>query len=321
MLDLKRLRVFEAVAVQGSFQAAARALSYTAPAISHHIAQLERDVGARLVVRRGAGPRLTPAGELLLVRAREILGAVADAERALAEVGRQQARLRVGAFATAAQTLVADAFVDVARDAPALQLGLVEGELPETLRRLERREIDIGVVFHDPDAALACVHDRTLETEPLGSDPFDVALPAGHPLSGRDELRLRDLADEAWIEGAHPDSPASAILARACGAAGFRPRVAHDSGNFHVAMRLVAAGAGVALIPRLAACGRPDGVVLRSLVEPTPMRLVAAVQRRERTAPGRRRAVSAALRRQSAAWLQPLPRCSDREPRRRDEKS
>jgi len=75
MLDVTRLRVLVAVARYGSVTAAARALNYAQPSISHHIARLESETGARLLERAGRGVRLTEAGKLLAERAEEILSA------------------------------------------------------------------------------------------------------------------------------------------------------------------------------------------------------------------------------------------------------
>ena len=74
MLDVTRLRVLAAVARHGSVTAAAKALNYAQPSVSHHLARLEAETGARLVERSGRGVRLTDAGRLLAGRAEEILG-------------------------------------------------------------------------------------------------------------------------------------------------------------------------------------------------------------------------------------------------------
>jgi molybdate transport repressor ModE-like protein len=74
MLDVTRLRVLAAVARHGSVTAAAKALNYAQPSVSHHLARLEAETGTRLVERSGRGVRLTDAGLLLAGRAEEILG-------------------------------------------------------------------------------------------------------------------------------------------------------------------------------------------------------------------------------------------------------
>ncbi|MEV4086362.1 LysR family transcriptional regulator, partial [Nonomuraea fuscirosea] len=88
MLDVVRLRVLVAVARKGSLTAAAKELHYSQPSVSHHLARLEAETGAKLVQRAGRGIRLTEAGRLLAERAAEIIGRLdATAEELAAHVG------------------------------------------------------------------------------------------------------------------------------------------------------------------------------------------------------------------------------------------
>src|SRR5918998_5218075 len=102
MLDVTRLRVIDALARLGSLTAAAQELHYSQPTVSHHLARLEAETGARLLQRVGRGLRLTPAGRLLADRAAEIIGRldVAGAELA-AHVGLTAGRVRLAGFASA----------------------------------------------------------------------------------------------------------------------------------------------------------------------------------------------------------------------------
>ncbi len=110
MLDATRLRVLVAIARHGSVTAAAQALNYAQPSISHHMARLEAETGAKLMERSGRGVRLTEAGQLLAERAEEILGRLDAAEAELAaHLGLRQERVRVAAFGSALGTLVAAA--------------------------------------------------------------------------------------------------------------------------------------------------------------------------------------------------------------------
>ncbi len=107
MLDVTRLRVLVAVARHGSVTAAARALNYAQPSVSHHLSRLEAETGALLTQRAGRGVRLTDAGRLLAERAEEILGRLDAAENELAaHVGLRAGRIRLAAFPSALSTLV-----------------------------------------------------------------------------------------------------------------------------------------------------------------------------------------------------------------------
>src|SRR5919197_2895512 len=107
MLDVRRLRVLREVAAQGSFSAAAEALSYTQSAVSQQIAALEREAGTTLVERGARGIRLTDAGLALVEHADGILARLAAAESELEAIaGLRGGRLRLASFATAGAALV-----------------------------------------------------------------------------------------------------------------------------------------------------------------------------------------------------------------------
>src|SRR6185369_4593730 len=107
MLDTTRLRVLAAVARHGSVTAAARALKYAQPSVSHHLARLEAETGSQLIQRVGRGIRLTDAGRVLADRAEEILGRLDAAEAELAaHAGLRAGRVRLAAFPSALGSFV-----------------------------------------------------------------------------------------------------------------------------------------------------------------------------------------------------------------------
>src|SRR5690349_648514 len=125
MLDLKLVQSFREVAVRRSFSAAADALTFTQPAVSQHVARLERALGVTLLVRDSRGVTLTPAGEAMLTHAEEILGAVRRAEAEVRELsGAARPLVRLGAFQSVAASLVAGAFREVRAEHPGVELRL-----------------------------------------------------------------------------------------------------------------------------------------------------------------------------------------------------
>src|SRR5215472_860928 len=140
MLDVTRLRVLVAVARYGSVTAAARALNYAQPSVSHHLARLEAETGIKLIQRAGRGIRLTDAGRLLAERAAEVIGRLDAAENELAAyTGLRAGRLRLAAFPAAAALL--------REQQPGVDLRLTEAEPPEALRMLRAGYVDVAMVF------------------------------------------------------------------------------------------------------------------------------------------------------------------------------
>jgi molybdate transport repressor ModE-like protein len=252
MLDVRRLRVLREVARQGSFSAAADALSYTQSAVSQQVAALERETGTTLLERRAGGVRLTDAGEALVARADVILAHLADAERELAAIaGLRGGRVRLASFPSAGATLVTEAVSRYQQRYPEVELSLSEGEPHVTVPSLKRGDFDLAVVFdyehpRAPDLlsdGLECIH--------LMDDPMQVVLPAKHPLARRKAIRLEQLADEAWVGGCG-GGLCQAMVLDWCADAGFEPNIAFESDDHNVLVGLVAAGVGVALLPQLA---------------------------------------------------------------------
>ena len=148
MLDVTRLRVLDAFARLGSVTAAAKELHYTQPTVSHHLARLEAETGARLLQRAGRGIRLTPAGELLADRAAEIIGRidVADAELT-AHVGLTAGRVRLASFSSVIESLVPRAVAALTNKHPGLQISLTGTQPPEALGLLRTGKLDVAIIF------------------------------------------------------------------------------------------------------------------------------------------------------------------------------
>jgi DNA-binding transcriptional LysR family regulator len=275
MLNLSRLQVLREVLARGSFSAAAEALSYTQSAISQSVARLEAETGTALVVRDRRGVRPTAAGATLAAHAETIFEQVRAAESDLAAImGGRAGRLRVASFPSGGATLMPMAVARFRRAHPDVALTLVEDEPEEIAPRLRAGELDLGLLFEFPGAHRRGQRPGTgLSSTLLLEDPMRVVLPAEHPLAEQPQLMLGDLRSEQWVQTS-ASSPCARHVVRSCQAAGFEPDVAFESDDYDTVQGLVAAGVGVALIPRLALGAAHSGIVVRSLAPSSPSRRV-----------------------------------------------
>jgi DNA-binding transcriptional LysR family regulator len=295
MLSLERLRVLHAIDTYGSVSAAADVLSVTTSAVSQQMAKLERETGQALLARSGRGVRLTDAGRLLSGHAERILSLVELAHSDLeAHRGAAVGDLAAGAFPTAVRGLFPAALTALRRDHPQLRATVHELDPHDSLPRLTRGDIDLAVVLDWYNKPLPL--PAGLAKTPLCDDIVDVALPAGHRLAGRDEIDLAELADDPWI--AWPDGGfCHEWLLFTLRGKGIEPRVAHHAEEHATVLALVAAGLGVAVIPRLGRDPMPGGVRLVR-VRHTMRRHVYAVWRADAD---RRPAIRAAVEALSSA--------------------
>jgi DNA-binding transcriptional LysR family regulator len=285
-----RLRVLVAVAQHGSVTAAARSLNYAQPSVSHHLARLEAETGARLTQRSGRGIRLTDAGRLLAGRAEEILGRLDAAERELAaHVEQRQERIRLAVFASALATIVPAALSRLAAGHPGIDLLLAEAEPPEAMRMLRAGQVDVALVSRHtqngtpvgPPAAADGARTRLILDEqvhlvtrprqrgtagqpgaaqPSATQPSATQTSAtqpsadqpggGQPAAG--EAGTPDLAAHAHSPWIAGCEHCRGHLIWLCQHAGFSPKIAFTTDDHVAAQALVAAGLGVTIMPGLA---------------------------------------------------------------------
>ena len=253
-----------AVARHGSVTAAAHALNYAQPSVSHHLARLEAETGTKLIQRAGRGIRLTDAGRLLAERAAEVIGRLDAAENELAVYsGLRTGRLRLAAFPSALSTLVPAAAAMLRDKHPSVDLRLNEAEPPESLRMLRAGYVDVAVIFrHEPEApeggeSLPSA-DIDLREQVLLDEPVYVIAPAcasadveAVPAAPITEMWPADLArfsGQRWIAGC---DRCREHLLKQCAAAGFSPKIAFTTDDFVAVQALVTAGLGLAMLPGL----------------------------------------------------------------------
>lgn len=260
----------------GTVAAVARSLHLTAPGVSMQLASLEREVGLQLTERRGRMLALTPAGQLLAQHGSDIVERISLAEL---EVGALKdgtaGSYRVAAFPSAVRTIVAGTWRALV-DKPELgiQLRVVELEPQDALPALAAGEVELAVTHAYSNMATSM--PSGMSATRIASEPVWLAVPdgtaVGHSsalsaLSQSGPVDLRDYATRDWIVP-HRSWACYEMIQRACGLAGFEPRAVAEATDFAAQLALVAAGAGVALVPQLTIAQLPDGVALHKLLAP-----------------------------------------------------
>jgi DNA-binding transcriptional LysR family regulator len=255
-MELRHLRYFEAVARHSHVTRAAAELHIAQPALSKQISQLEHELGVALFDRVGRNVRLTEAGEALLPHARTVLSQVEAARAEMAErVGLRRGRATVGTPPTVGTQLLPQALAMFNQRYPGIELRLHEAGVQTLLDLLETGLVDVAVVTLP-------VEDEALTVVPLFTEELVVVVGLNHPLHGCKKITLEALHTEGWVLSPKNYELREATLA-ACKQANFAPRVVLDGGEMDTLLRLVAAGVGIALVPRLAVQNNNDLGVLQ----------------------------------------------------------
>lgn len=258
--------------------AAAQALHYSPSGVSQQLAQLEREVGVKLIERHGRRVQLTELGLLLSDHAEEILGSV---ERATAAIEQAQsgitARLSVGVWASVASGLLPRALSSLAVEHPGIRVHTSELAPEETADAVRDGLLDLSFVIDYSGHPLD--RDPALQWSVVAVERLHAAVPEG-VLPG-ESVSLTALADFPWIL-AGPRSHFGRAVRVECHAHGFDPRIVHTVEEQFTALAMIAGGLGVTLVSDLGLTLLPPGVDVIPLDEPI-LRTVSIAQRASST--------------------------------------
>ena len=244
--DPRRLAFLLAVHRAGGVLAAADLLHVTPSAVSQQIQRLEAEEGVAVLDRGPRGVSLTPAGRVLADAAERIETELVEARKALAALGDEvTGRVAVGSFQTAIRAVVAPVAARLAETAPGVELDVQEREPAEALRLLRAGELDVVLLERDVEADAPA--PRGTREVVLLDEPWRLVVPTTMPTPAR----LDDVRDAVWL-GPEPSTAAARALRRLSRTLGTTLRTRHSYYDFDVALALVAAGQGVAMLPALA---------------------------------------------------------------------
>lgn len=247
-MDVRRLLIFRTVVRNGSLGAAARELGWTQPAVSQHLAALEKETGTQLLLRSSHGVTPTEAGQRLAVHAEAIAAQLEAATREIEDItALRRGSVRFATFPSAAATILPPALAAMRERAAGVDVRFEELEPPEAVQALREGELDLALVFRYPESDIDA--EGALEWTPLLEDHVRLVLPADHPRANDSSLRLEDLAEETWVAGC---ARCRAHLLASARGAGFEPRIGHSTDAAHVVLALLRHGGGAALLPAIA---------------------------------------------------------------------
>ncbi len=279
-LDVGRLRLLREVGLRGTIAAAARSLGLTSSAVSQQLAVLEREAGTALIDRSPRGVVLTGAGHALVGRTDELIEVLAAARADLDRItGSVAGPIAIASVASAAATFVSDAVCALRESDPGISVRVVAAEPAHALELLVAVDVDVAIVDEYDYVPLALPEFAVAHQ--LCAENLVVVAPAG--TFGRRRPSLSDLADASWVMP--PEYAACGQAVRfACRATGFEPRVRWETDDMLLLVRAVAAGHGVAVLPRMslaveATSGPGAAVQVKALREPPLSRRLMAVAR------------------------------------------
>lgn len=262
-----------------NFTRASERLHVSQPALTAHIQELESELGVQLLERNRRGVKLTPAGMVFRRDAGSILQKLIEAEKTAQQVARGEAgHLRIAFVASAAIHLVPSIVMEFRRLYPAVTLELLNLRTVEQIARLEEGRLDAGFLRLP-------VTSKRLEIMPIHKEPFVLVMPLGHRLAAKPGFRPEDAEGEEFLAYGRQWAPAffdtwTAIF-ESCGVT---PRIVQETGEMGTLLALVAAGAGIAVVPRGLVKKSGETLVMRDLPPRSPSSVIGfACRAGERT--------------------------------------
>ncbi|QMV19005.1 LysR family transcriptional regulator [Granulicella sp. 5B5] len=279
-MELKHLKSFLAVAERLSFIRAAEHLHLSQPALSAQIQNLEEELGVKLLYRTRRVVRLTPEGEIFIEEARATL---ARAERAIQRVQKasrgEVGQLRIAFVSSAALEIVPHIVTLARRKLPEVSLDIRNMRTSLQLQSFRDNAIDVGFLRLP-------LQDDSLRLQVIHREPFVIVLPASHPLARRDRIKLADLRSELFVAyGRHWAPGFFDAIIRLCTDAGFSPNIVQETGEMYTATALVAAGVGVAILPRSIVLSQRQDIAIKPISPKLAVSEIAIATRKDRDTP------------------------------------
>jgi len=241
--DLTSLDLFITVAQERNLTRAARIKHLAVSAISKRISELEAQIGSPLLIRNARGVELTPAGQSLLFHARQLKQTLAQLDIELGEYASGvKGHIRIHAITSALSQFLPQDVADFAALYPQIKFDIEERVGSAVVRAVADGRADLGIIAAQTAA-------QGLETLPYRHDQLTLVVPAGHALAQRRSVQFRDALEHEFV-GPHLESSVHSLLTQEAEKLGLDLRLRIRISSFDCMCRLVAAGLGVAVLPR-----------------------------------------------------------------------
>jgi DNA-binding transcriptional LysR family regulator len=272
-INLRQLRTFLAVAQQRHFHRAAERLHLSQPAVSRHIADLEAELGVRLFDRSTREVVPTEAGRYLESAIERVLDELEGVlEHVHSEGERRHGKIRIASVPTLSASLMPVCIADCARDYPDLVIQLHDQAQTLVLDSVRGGEVDFGIAVEPPEAG-------DFDSEIIMRDPFCLACRPDHLLARHKSVPWKKLQGQALVLLDY-SSGSRRLIDQLLQKHGVQAHVVQQTGHTHTAFRMVEAGLGVTITPRLSS--PPPSLAVRPLT-PVEQRAVTLIRRRQRS--------------------------------------
>ncbi len=261
-MELRQLHYFLAVAEELNFGRAAQRLNIAQPPLSRQIRQLEQELGVQLFHRTSRRVELTEVGNVFLEEARRILKQVEQSIQVTQRASQGEiGRLSVAFEGSSAYDIIPTALKTYRERFPDVELVVLSMTTEKQVEALHEDRIQVGFVVPPLQGQV-----QDLFVEAVLQEPLVLALPEDHPLAAQSKVKVRSLANEAFIMGQRNSGCGlyDQVIA-ACRRAGFSPNVTQEVNEMQVLLGLVAADLGVAILSGSAKQFQRSGVVYREL--------------------------------------------------------
>ncbi len=275
-MNSRQLECFIVLAEELNFRRAAERCMLTQPALSQQLRQMENDFGATLVFRTNRQVRLTPAGEVFLGKAREILERMRETKQLVQQIeSGKRGNIVVGATIPAIYIVLADIINRMKKRVPDVEIVAHAMDTAVQEEEIRKNRIDIGIA-HPP------FEDQTLAATNIAQIPFHVVMSKDNPLARNETLRMSDLANETFILFPRKLGPLQhdSIVAL-CLQAGFSPKNIIEVSPAQAIIAFAGSGFGIGFIAsKLQQFAHPN-VVYRPIEGNRPTFALGILHRRE----------------------------------------